>query len=415
MRYSQLFGKSLKIVPKRAQAISHQYLVKGGFIDQLAAGIYSFLPLGWRVHRKIENIIREEMNAIGGQEVFLPTLQPKSLWQETDRWEKMDPPLFKLKDQHQKEYALGSTHEEVITDLVRRFVKSYKDLPLYLYQIQNKFRNEIRATSGLLRVREFMMKDLYSFHTSEKDLANYYHKVIEAYKKIFTRCGFVVKLVEASSGTIGGDISHEFMMLCETGEDKIVFCPKCDFASSKEKPKSCPKCQSALETGRAIENGHVFKLGTKYSKSMGAYFIDKDGRKKLIWMGCYGIGLGRLMATVVEAHHDEKGIIWPKAIAPFEAHLVEISNRKQVNTEARRVYEALNKKGVEVLYDDRENISAGAKFADADLIGIPVRLVVSEKTLRGTSGQAKGKIEWKNRDSQKTELLTLDQAIRRLK
>src|SRR4030042_2376870 len=406
MRYSKLFGKTLKgTAPKGTEAISHQYLVKGGFIDQLAAGIYSFLPLGWQVHQKIENIIREEMNKIGGQELLLPTLQPKYLWQESQRWDSMDPPLFVLKDQHQKEYALGSTHEEVMTDLARRLIKSYQDLPLYLYQIQNKFRNEIRSTGGLLRVREFMMKDLYSFHANQKDLDDYYQKVVESYKKIFTRCGFVVKVVEASTGSMGGDVSHEFMMLCPTGEDKILFCQKCDFATSKEADKKCPKCSSPLKEGRSIENGHVFKLGTKYSQSMGAYFVDKDGQKKLIWMGCYGIGLGRLMATVVEAHHDEKGIIWPKEIAPYQVHLIELKS-KNLKLAGEKVYQELQAKGIDVLYDDREDVSAGVKFADADLIGLPVRLVVSEKT--------KDKIEWKNRDSQKTELLTLPEVIKKL-
>jgi prolyl-tRNA synthetase len=403
MYYSKLFGKTLKKPPKGAEAISHQYLAKGGFIDQLSAGIYSFLPLGWRVHRKIENIIREEMNKINGQEIFLPTLQPKSLWQESKRWDNMDPPLFVLKDRHQKEYALGSTHEEVITDLVRRFVKSYKDLPIYLYQIQNKFRNETRSTGGLLRVREFMMKDLYSFHTDRKDLDNYYEKVLDAYKKIFTRCGFVVKVVEASSGSIGGDISHEFMMLCSTGEDKILYCPQCDFATSKEALDKCPHCQSKLQSGRAIENGHVFKLGNKYSQSMGAYFIDGKGEKKLIWMGCYGIGLGRLMASMVEANHDEQGIIWPQTVSPFDVHLIDLAKDKK---QAEKVYEELEKKNVEVLYDDRDDVSAGVKFADADLIGIPFRLVVSEKT-----GE---KIEYKERNSQKTELLSLEQVIKKL-
>ena len=344
------------------------------------------------------------MDDIGGQEVFLPTLQPKSLWQETDRWEKMDPPLFILKDQHKREYALGSTHEEVITDLVRRNINSYKDLPLYLYQIQNKFRNEIRATSGLLRVREFIMKDLYSFHTSQKDLDDYYQKVLEAYKKIFTRCGFVVKITEATSGTIGGDVSHEFMMLCETGEDKILFCPKCDFATSKEVLEKCPKCSSLLKEGQSIENGHIFKLGTKYSKSMNAYFVDEKGKKQLIWMGCYGIGIGRLMGSIVEAYHDEKGIIWPENIAPFKAHLICLDEKE--TKVANDVYQKLEEEGIEVLYDDREDISAGIKFADADLIGIPYRLVISKKT--------KGKVELKKRKEDKTELLTLPELIKRL-
>lgn len=402
MRYSQLFGKTQKRAPKEAEAISHKLLIRGGFIDrQITAGIYSFLPLGLRVHKKIENIIREEMDAIGGQEIFLPTLQPKELWQKTNRWEEMDPPLFKVKDRHNKELALGPTHEEVITNLVARFVKSYKDLPLALYQIQNKFRNEMRSTGGLLRVREFMMKDLYSFHTDEKDLDSYYWQVIEAYKKIFTRCGFVVKLTEASSGAIGGEFSHEFMMLCKTGEDKVFFCLKCDFATSKEKPEKCPKCGGEIGQERGIENGHVFKLGTKYSKVLGAYFTDKDGGKKPITMGCYGIGIGRLLSTIVEAHHDEKGIIWPLEVAPYQVYLIAIEKSGE------EIYRKLTNEGIEVLYDDREDISAGVKFTDADLIGIPVRLVVSPKTGEN--------LEWKERDKTKSEILPLEKVIFRLK
>ena len=219
-------------------------------------GVYSFLPLGWRVHKKIENIIREEINAIAGQEVFLPALQPKTIWEKTGRWDKMEPPAFKFQDQHEKDLALGSTHEEVITDLVGRFVNSYRDLPLYLYQIQNKFRNEIRSTGGLLRVREFLMKDLYSFHTSSEDLDIYYQKVIGAYKNIFNRCGFDTKIAEASSGAIGGDVSNEFMMLCDTGEDKIFYCAKCDWAINEEKIRQktlgkCPKCGEKILSGQA--------------------------------------------------------------------------------------------------------------------------------------------------------------------
>lgn len=404
MRYSGLFGKPIKSAPKEAEAVSHKLLTQAGFIDrQLAAGIYTYLPLGWRVFKKIEQIIREEINAIGGQELFMPTLQPKELWAKSDRWDHMDPPLFKLKDRHDKEMCIAPTHEEVITDLVGRFIKSYKDLPLALYHIQNKFRNEMRATGGLLRVREFFMKDLYSFHVSEKDLDKFYWQAAEAYKKIFTHCGFITKIVEASSGTIGGDESREFMMLCEAGEDKIVYCPKCDWAANVEKTKEgkCPKCGAKTETSNSIENGHIFKLGLKYSTTVGAYFVDKNGSKKPIVMGCYGIGLGRLMATVVEVHHDGKGIIWPKSIAPYQVHLIAL----KVNGD--KIYQELEKAGIEVLYDDREDVSAGEKFADADLIGVPVRLVVSART--------GDKIEWKVRDKEKTELLTLTQSLLRLK
>lgn len=408
MRYSQLFGKTLKTVPAEAEAVSHKLLTRAGFIDrQLSAGIYSFLPLGWRVHQKICEIIRFEMNAIGGQEIFLPTLQPKELWLKSGRWDEMDPPLFTVKDRHGKELALGSTHEEVITDLVSRFIQSYKDLPLALYQIQNKFRNEMRSTGGLLRVREFMMKDLYSFHASEEDLEAFYLKVINAYRKIFQRCGFTVKVAEASSGSIGGSQSHEFQMLCATGEDQILYCEKCDWASSKEKAEKCPLCGGKLQTGKCIENGHVFKLGVKYAEKLGAYFTDSHGRKKPIIMGCYGIGIGRLMATVVEVHHDNRGIIWPKEIAPYTVSLISLGPKSQ--KQAEQIYEELQKAGIEVLYDDRE-ISAGEKFADCDLIGNPIRLVVSEKTFQPDQN----KIEWKKREQENTELLSLKEVIDRL-
>ncbi len=408
MRYSKLFGKALRRALRETEAISHKLLIRGGFIDrQIAAGIYSFLPLGWRVHEKIAKIIREEMNAIGGQEIFLPTLQPKELWERSDRWDKMEPPLLKLKDRHQKEFALGPTHEEVMTDLAARLVKSYRDLPLYLYQIQNKFRNEMRSTGGLLRVREFMMKDLYSFHENEEDLDDYYQKVYQAYLKIFKRCGFEALAVEAESGAIGGEYCHEFMMACSTGENKIVACEKCHWAANFDvvgEKEKCPQCGSKTKVVRGIENGHIFKLGTDYSKKMEAYFVDRLGKKKPIVMGCYGIGLGRLMATVVEASHDTKGIIWPKNVAPFDVNLVLVDvSRKKF---ADEVYEKLQQSGIEVLYDDREDVSAGVKFADADLIGIPVRLVVSEK--------AGGKLEWKNRDKEKINLLSLEETINRL-
>jgi len=411
MRLSQLFGKALKKAPREAETISHKLLIRGGFIDhQLSAGIYSFLPLGWRVHRKIEKIIREEMNAIGGQEVFLPTLQPKEIWLKSERWEKMDPPLLKLKDRHEREFALGPTHEEVITDLAARHIKSYRDLPLYLFQIQNKFRNEMRSTGGLLRVREFMMKDLYSFHENENDLDDYYQKVYQAYLKIFKRCGFEALAVEAESGSIGGEFCHEFMMACSTGEDKVVVCQKCHWASNLTavgEKKECPACGGKTEMVRGIENGHIFKLGTVYSEKMGAYFTDRKGEKKPIVMGCYGIGLGRLMATIVEASHDERGIIWPKSVAPFDAHLLAISNQQSaISKFADKVYNELLNSKVDVLYDDREEISAGEKFADADLIGIPVRLIISEKT--------KDKIEWCERDKKKIELLSLGEIGRRL-
>ncbi len=403
MKQSELFAETKKQAPRDAKAISHELLVRGDFIDQLTAGVYSFLPLGWRVHRKIEQIIREEMNAIGGQEVFLPVLAPKKIWEETDRWKTMDPPLFKLKDRHQKELALGSTHEEVITDLARKRVKSYKDLPFYLYQIQDKFRNEMRSSGGLLRVREFIMKDLYSFHVSENDLKKYYEKVKGAYMKIFQRCGLKVVPIEAESGAIGGTLSHEFALIAKSGEDKILACSKCDYGANVNKHgriKICPNCKAKLVFSHGIESGHTFNLGTKYSEAMGAYFTDKDGRKKPIVMGCYGIGLGRLMAAIVEVYHDKNGIIWPKQVAPFDIHLIQIGDNKKIEETGKKAYNALQKKQIEVLYDNREE-SAGVKFADADLIGIPLRIVVSEKTLKNES------VEFKKRNERKVKLIKI--------
>lgn len=371
MKQSTLFSKTRKEAPKDADLISHKLLLRGDFIDQVTSGVYSFLTLGWRVHKKIEQIIREEMNAIGGQEVFLPALQPKALWQETGRWDHMDPPLFKLKDQHKKDLALGPTHEEVITDLVRKRVESYKDLPFYLYQIQNKFRNEMRPTGGLLRVREFVMKDLYSFHTDEKDLAKYYKQVEKAYLKIFKRCELKVVLVKAESGTIGGDISHEFISV------------------------------------KKIESGHTFNLGTKYSKVMGAFFVDKDGKKKPIVMGCYGIGLGRLMTAIIEVHHDKKGIIWPKEVAPFDVHLIALENNTKVRSQAEKIYNDLQKEKIEVLYDDRDE-TPGVKLVEADLIGIPERVVVSEKTLQKQS------VEVKNRGEKEGKLVKIKSYVQQI-
>ena len=406
MKYSQLLGKTLKNTPKEAETISHKLLWQAGFIDEaLAAGIYSILPLGWRVMTKIMNIIREEMNAINGQELYLPTLQPKNIWEESGRWDKMDPPLFKLKDRHERELGLGSTHEEVITDIVRKRVSSYKDLPLLLYQIQNKFRNEMRASGGLMRVREFLMKDMYSFHVSQEDMEKYYYQIIEAYKKIFTRCGLIVKVLEASGGTIGGKVTHEFNTLCESGEDKLLYCKNCDWAANLEvwnsANKKCPQCGGELIEGRGIENSHVFQLGTKYSDSMKAFFTDKNGEQKPMIMGCYGIGIGRLMTTIVEVSHDEKGIIWPVSVAPYQIHLITFKK------DGEEIYKRLNNIGDEVLFDDREEISMGEKLGTADLIGCPIRLVVSER-----NGE---KIEWKERNKSESELLTIDEVLTRIK
>ncbi len=402
MKQSKLFSKTKKEISKDIQAISHKFLIKADFISQVSSGIYNFLPLGWRVYKKIENIIREEMQNIGGEEILMCSLIPQRLWVETKRWNEIDPPLFKVEDRHKKMFGLGPTHEEIITDLIRKRVKSYKDLPFSLFQIQNKFRNEMRPTGGLLRTREFIMKDLYSFHSSEKDLKNFYEKVKKAYFRIFKRCGLKSICVEADPGTIGGKSSHEFMVVSKDGEDKIVICPKCNFGSNLEKigkVKKCPECKTILKIQKAIEIGHIFALGTKYSESMGANFTNKSGSSHPIIMGCYGIGLPRLLSVIVEVNHDQEGIIWPKSVAPFNVHLVALKNSNQVKKVSEKIYKDLQKNNIEVLYDDREEKTAGQKLIDTDLIGIPWRIVVSERSL------SKDCVEVKKRDKKKVSLI----------
>jgi prolyl-tRNA synthetase len=405
MYQSQLFTRTKKQIPSAAEFISHKLLLKADFIDQLTSGIFSFLPLGFLVLKKIENIIRQEIKAIGGQELMLPALQPKSLWEETKRWETIDPPLFKFYDRHKKELALGSTHEEVIFDLVRKRVSSYRDLPFSLFQIQDKFRNEMRSQGGLLRVREFLMKDLYSFHTDEKGLNDYYQKTALAYHKIYKHCGLEVIQVEASGGTIGGKTTCEFMVLADCGEDKILMCKKCNFAANLEigkKYKNCPKCQSALATEKGVEVGHIFQLGTEYSRKMKAEFLDQQGKKQLIWAGCYGIGLGRLMAVAVEVNHDNFGIIWPKELSPYDLHLICLQpQNKKVKDAADKLYKTLQDEKKDVLYDDRA-IGPGEKLKDADLIGICKRVVVSQRTLENNS------VEYKERDKKTAKIIKLN-------
>lgn len=408
MRQSKLFYKTSKEAPKEAEIASHKLLLRAGFISQLASGIYNFLPLGWKVHKKIEHIIREEMNKIGGQEVFLPALQPKEVWLKTGRWENMDPPLFKLKDRHKKDFALGPTHEEVITSLAKEYVRSYRDLPIYLYQVQNKFRNEMRFSGGLLRVREFIMKDLYSFHSDKDDLEKFFNKVLFAYDKIYRRCGLETIKSEASGGIFTREKTYEFQVLSEIGEDKIIFCPKCQWAANLEiagfkEDDKCSKCGAKLVQKNSIEVGHTFRLGSKYSEPLGLYFIDKDGKKQPVLMGCYGIGLGRLMATIVEKNNDEKGIIWPSEVSPFKVHLIKIENDKDVAESAEKIYDDLEKKSIEVLYDDRIDKTAGEKFVEADLIGMPIRLVVSKKTLKDKC------LEIKKRTERKTAMVKISE------
>jgi prolyl-tRNA synthetase len=411
MRQSQLFAKILRENPKDEKSKNAQFLIRGSFIYKEMAGVYTYLPLGLRVLRKIENVIRQETEKIGGKEILMTVFQPKKLWEETGRWNKgMGEVMYKCKEDGEV-MGLGPTHEEMLTDIVRHYISSYKDLPLYLYQIQTKFRKELRVKSGLLRGREFDMKDLYSFHASAGDLRKYYQKVIEAYLKIFKRCGLDVVLTEAGGGDFTKDYTHEFQVIAPGGEDAIVYCPKGDFSQNKEiaklrKGDKCPFCKNILEEAKSIEVGNIFPLGTKYSEAMGAYFIDQDGKKKPLVMGCYGLGPSRTLGAVVEVHHDEKGIIWPPEVAPFLIHLVQIGDDARIKKASQKLYEELEKSGVEVLYDDRENKTAGEKFAEADLIGIPLRMVVSEKTLKGNS------VEIKKRDEKQMKLVKISQALK---
>jgi prolyl-tRNA synthetase len=413
MRQSKLFTKIIKELPKDETSFNAQVLIRAGFVDKLMAGVYSYLPLGYRVHEKVKNIIREEMEAIGGQEIFMPGLTSKEAWETTGRWAEFDV-LFKLVGADNKEYALGATHEEVVTPLAKKQVSSYKDLPFSVFQIQTKFRNEVRAKSGILRGREFSMKDLYSFHADQADLDRYYEEVSQAYFRVFERCGLGEKTYKTyASGGAFSKYSHEFQTVAEAGEDKIYICDNCRVAINQEiieEQKVCPLCgQGDLRTDKAVEVGNIFKLGTRFSEPFGFVYDDEKGIKKPVVMGCYGIGPARVMGTAVELHHDERGIIWPEEIAPFRVHLVRLkSNSAEVEVIADKLYNDLRAAGIELLYDDRD-VSAGEKFAGADLIGCPYRLVISEKTLVEES------VEIKKRNSNESSLLKIDQVLGELK
>ncbi len=564
MRYSRLFLPTLKEVPSEAEVISHKLMLRAGMIRKLASGLYTYLPLGLRSLQKVSKIIREEMNRAGAQELLMPMVQPAELWEESGRWEQMGKELLRLKDRHSRYMCLGPTHEEVITDLVRKEVRSYRELPLVLYQIQTKFRDERRPRFGLMRGREFIMKDAYSFDVDEDALDKTYTQMYRAYCRIFERCGLNFRAVEADTGAIGGNCSHEFMVLAETGEDDIAVCTQCSYAANVElapalpapildeessphsKPKErqlvstpgktsieevsafldtvpsrlvktliliadgkpvaalvrgdhelnevkvarklgvtslemadaktvekltnapvgfagpidldnsvriiadvslkdmknftvganrkdhhyincnwgmdmpepifadiriikasdpCPKCGGKIEIKRGIEVGHVFKLGTKYSESLGATYLDKDGKQCPMVMGCYGIGVGRTLAAAIEQHNDQNGIIFPKAIAPFSV-IISLLNPKdeEMTKVAEKLYTDLESQGIETLLDDR-NMRPGVKFKDAELIGIPLRITIGNKLKK------QGLIELYDRQSSKTIEIPVDQAM----
>ena len=410
MRYSQLFGKTSKNAPSDADSPNARLLEQGGFVEHVMAGVYSWLPLGLSVLRKVEQIVREEMDALGGQEIFMPSLQPKEYWIATKRWEGVDV-LFKLKSQTDKEYALGCTHEEVVTPLAQKFTRSYKEMPFALYQINTKFRDELRAKSGVLRGREFRMKDMYSFHTNQADLEAFYAKALEAYVRAFKRCGLDVKVVQASGGVFTDKMSHEFQALTPSGEDTILACEACSFGQNAEiatmkEGDACPNGDGKLVKVKGIEVGNIFDLGTKYSDAFGFDFMNEEGKHERVLMGCYGIGTSRLVGAIVEAYNDGKGIVWPKSVAPYHVHVVAVSSRnpdaqKQIDETVQAIERDLPQVGAQVLVDDRDK-GAGEKFADADLIGIPLRLVVSEKSI------AAGGVEWKERASTEAASVPLD-------
>ena len=407
MFWSKVFLPTLKDTPQDAEVISHQLMLRSGMIRKVTSGIYTWLPIGLKVLRKVENIVREEMDASGAQEVLMPMVQPKELWEETKRWEKMGPELLRIQDRHERDFCLGPTHEEVITDIIRNNIKSYKELPLNLYQIQTKFRDEIRPRYGVMRGREFLMKDSYSFNLNEESLNESYLAMKEAYKKILDRLGLKFKIVKADSGAIGGDASEEFHVLADNGEDTIAISDSSDFAINTEllleegddieslEGKPSPDGKGIIQVKKGIEVGHIFQLGKVYSDAMKANVLDNDGKAKSLFMGCYGIGVSRLVAAAIEQNNDEKGIIWPESMAPFEVNIVAIGFDKdeKIAKAATDLYKELSSMGYEVILDDRKD-GYGTKMKDAELIGIPINIIIGKQFVQNNE------IELKHRDGQ---------------
>jgi prolyl-tRNA synthetase len=423
MRTSRLFVQTQRETPADAEVMSHQLLVKAGYIKRLTSGVYSYLPLMWRVLQKISAIVSHEMDAAGAQQLHLPVLQPAELWQETGRWDRFvqDGLLMHFNDRHDRPLALGPTHEEVITDVARQQLKSYRQLPTHLYQIQTKFRDEPRPRFGLLRGREFIMKDGYSFHASQACLDNEYDVMAQTYYRIFERCGLQSLMVQSDSGAIGGAVSHEFMVLThnqpdaqQSGENDVIFAQdaagKVVYAANIEKAKvsdlyiDSDGTSYPLQLAKGIEVGNIFQLGTKYSVAMKATFTDEDGSEKPYIMGCYGLGVSRVAAAAVEQHHDANGLCWPVAIAPYHLVIVPANVKDDAQREAAEtLYAEALKAGLEVVLDDRDE-RAGVKFKDADLIGYPLRITVGKSL-------ATGQIEVKPRRATEPTLLGTAQAI----
>ena len=407
MFWSKIFLPTLKDSPQDAEIISHKLMLRSGMIRRVTSGIYTWLPLGLRVLRKVENIVREEMNTSGAQEVLMPMVQPRELWEETNRWKKMGPELLRIQDRHERDFCLGPTHEEVITDLIRNNIKSYKELPLNLYQIQTKFRDEVRPRYGVMRGREFLMKDSYSFNLNEESLAESYLLMKNTYKKIIDRLGLKFKIVKADSGAIGGDVSEEFHILAENGEDTIAVSDSSDFAINTElllkegedlnslQGKPSPDGEGVIEIKKGIEIGHIFQLGRVYADAMNANVLDQEGKARSLFMGCYGIGVSRLVAAAIEQNNDHKGIIWPDSIAPYEVNIVAIGfdKNEEIAKAAIDLYNQLLSMGYEAMLDDRKD-GYGTKMKDAELIGVPINVIIGKQYLQNNE------IELKHRDGQ---------------
>ncbi len=413
MRQSQLFTKTRKEIPSEETAKNAQLLLRAGFIHKEIAGVYGFLPLGLKVLNNIVQVIREEMNAIDGQEISMTALQDKAVWDKTDRWDDKNVDIwFKTKLKNDSALGLSFTHEEPITNMMTQFVRSYRDLPKFVYQFQTKFRNETRAKSGIMRTREFLMKDLYSFCHTQKEQDIYYDRVKNSYIKIFRRLGLGEKTyVTFASGGTFSKYSHEFQTVCEAGEDEIYVHDEKNIAINKEvmNPevlKDLGIDEKDLHMEKASEVGNIFSLGTRFSDAMGLSYTDEFGEKKPVWMGSYGIGPARVMGVLAETLSDDRGMIWPHEIAPFALHLVSLGKEgSDAHKKAEEIYEELRKHKVDILFDDRE-VGAGEKFADSDLIGIPMRAVVSEKSLLA------GGVEIKERKSDKDEIIPIEQLIK---
>jgi prolyl-tRNA synthetase len=412
MLQSQLFTKVLRDAPKDEQAINAQLLIRAGFIHKEMTGVYSYLPLGLKVLENIKKIVRQEMDAIGGQELIMTSLQSKELWEKTDRWDDKKVDIwFKSKLKNGAEVGLGWSHEEQITEMMKEYLSSYRDLPVYVYQFQTKLRNELRAKSGILRGREFLMKDMYSYSTTKEAHEEFYQKAIQAYHKIFERVGLGDKtFLTFASGGAFTQFSHEFQTLTETGEDTIYLDRKKKIAVNKEvltaEVLDQLKLKKAdLEEVKASETGNIFNFGSVKSEQMGLYYKDQAGANQPVILGSYGIGISRLMGTLVEIFHDEKGILWPESVAPFDLHLINIAKDSK---SSEKLYETLQKEGFSVLYDQRD-ATPGAKFADSDLIGLPIRILVSDKTLNEDA------VEIKYRNSEKTTLIKIKDLPKNLK